>query len=168
MFNLHSTAIPPFHGYPVSRTTRGLDRGIFSSGGCSQRYSAPYQVIQAKRPDEDAPFPAPLPPSLPLARYCECHSTVEKKLLFTSCLRTHGLWPSSSPEQRSTKEFEDVRRVKDRTHVPSSVKVKLSGEEGLLAGILLEAFRAPTPRRAVALGRDQAHLQQWYVCLVHM
>lgn len=45
------------------------------------------------------------------------------------------------------------------------MKAKLSGKEGLLAGILLEAFRASTPQRAVALGRDQAHLGQWYVRL---
>lgn len=37
----------------------------------------------------------------------------------------------------------------------------LSGETGLLAGILLEAFRSPNrPKRAAVLGRDPVYLGQ--------
>lgn len=36
----------------------------------------------------------------------------------------------------------------------------LKGEAGLVAGVLLEAFRVPTPARASFLGRDQTYLDQ--------
>lgn len=40
----------------------------------------------------------------------------------------------------------------------------LAGKEGLVGGILLEAFRASPPRRAASLGRDPVFLgQRWEV-----
>eukprot|EP00903_Cladosiphon_okamuranus_P016214 g14961.t1 len=81
--------------------------------------------------------------------------------LFTKCLRLHGLWPSLDP---------DAANVLPRHQHPPPIgndsaddKVFLAGKTGLIGGILLEAFRVPAPRRAVALGRDPAYLEQSFV-----
>lgn len=40
---------------------------------------------------------------------------------------------------------------------------RLSGEAGLLRGMLFEEFRTATPSRAPFLGRDPAYVGQWCV-----
>ncbi|CAM9459296.1 unnamed protein product, partial [Ectocarpus sp. 12 AP-2014] len=67
--------------------------------------------------------------------------------LFTRCLRSHGLWPDVGP---------DAVNEADNTGF-------LAGKEGLVGGLLLEAFRASPPRRAVSLGRDPVFLGQSFV-----
>ncbi|CAM9503120.1 unnamed protein product [Ectocarpus sp. 12 AP-2014] len=67
--------------------------------------------------------------------------------LFMRCLRSHGLWPDVGP---------DAVDEADNTGF-------LAGKEGLVGGLLLEAFRASTPRRAVPLGRDPVFLGQSFV-----
>lgn len=75
--------------------------------------------------------------------------------IFIRCLRLHGLWPDLGLD--GTHDIESAANA----HSPPYTKAGfLSGNVGLVAGILLEAFQTPTPRRAVALGRDPAYLEQ--------
>eukprot|EP00752_Nemacystus_decipiens_P009240 g8253.t1 len=84
--------------------------------------------------------------------------------LFTKCLRLYGLWPSLGPGVSD----DSLRNPNPPPAGNASGNASadgdfLAGKTGLIGGILLDAFRASAPRRAVALGRDPAYLEQSFV-----
>lgn len=88
--------------------------------------------------------------------------------LFTKCLRLHGLWPSAPLSDRSTRpgQSEQPCQGDGKQSVPGGEGAEhftspaVSGETGLVQGIVLERFRAATPSRSPSLGRDPAYLGQ--------
>ncbi|CAM9751468.1 unnamed protein product, partial [Scytosiphon promiscuus] len=84
--------------------------------------------------------------------------------LFTKCLRLHGLWPASGGDAVNTDTCSEGEQNSPRRSTNTAPCTGfLSGKAGLLGGLLLEAFRAPVPRRAVVLGRDAAYLEQGFL-----
>lgn len=113
------------------------------------------------RPWYISPFTLSLPPPSRAThpfpcRYIPLTACVPplSKAQFTRCLSLHGLWPgtSSEPENGWVEQGDETKG--------SSASPAVAGEEGLLRGIVLEAFSAKTPPRAPLLGRDPQYLGQ--------
>ncbi|CAM9499651.1 unnamed protein product, partial [Hapterophycus canaliculatus] len=80
--------------------------------------------------------------------------------LFTKCLRLHGLWPTPGCDDVNNNGEGSSSPAPPNAHPTTGF---LSGKAGLTGGLVLEAFRAPAPRRAVVLGRDAAYLEQGFM-----
>lgn len=79
--------------------------------------------------------------------------------MFTQCLNLHGLWLGTLSTGPASTSGVGERAGKEGGSSRPSV---ISGEAGLLRGILLEAFHTVTPPRAPFLGRDPPYLGQRY------